>query len=288
MSEKQWTIAGVVAAVVFGAPSWWVMFIEHPETAGMMVTALRVISPVVMFAIGAFTGYKYCSWKSSERRATELAAKDAEIAELRQRPTPGEIEAAQSAQGALDEYDRVRRAVADLLAGSPELVEPIVDTVMAEQERAMGSELAAVRSMRARVAEISREQERVVDAVATGALRPEHIGSRMTDLDAEREALEAELAEAERGAPVIEPDMVRYMLHKLAQCEGPDAVVRGFVSRVVVDADGSMWVGFTVNPDGGPPDGRALVRVKSHPGSHCYLTRTPYVIAVRGGFFLSC
>lgn len=82
--------------------------------------------------------------------------------------------------------------------------------------------------------------------------------------------------------------MVRYMLHKLAQCEGPDAVVRGFVSRVVVDADGSMWVGFTVNPDGGPPDGRALVRVKSHPGSHCYLTRTPYVIAVRGGFFLSC
>lgn len=109
MSEKQWTIAGVVAAVVFGAPSWWVMFIEHPETAGMMVTTLRVISPVVMFAIGAFTGYKYCSWKSSERRATELAAKDAEIAELRRRPTPEEIEAAQSAQSALDEYDRARR-----------------------------------------------------------------------------------------------------------------------------------------------------------------------------------
>ena len=89
MSEKQWTIAGVVAAVVFGPPSWWVMFIEHPETAGMMLTALRVISPVVMFAIGAFTGYKYCSWKSSERRATELAAKDAEIERVKAERTAG-------------------------------------------------------------------------------------------------------------------------------------------------------------------------------------------------------
>ena len=184
--------------------------------------------------------------------------------------------------------DRVRRAVADLINGSPEVVEPIVEAVMAEQERAMGAELAAIRSMRDRIDEVAREQERVVDAVAAGALRPEHIGSRMTDLDAEREELEAEAAEAERGAPVIEPDMVRYMLHRLAQCDGPDAVVRGFVSRVVVDADGSMWVGFTVNPDGGPPDGKALVRDNSHLGSHCYLTRTPYVIAVRGGFFLSC
>lgn len=183
---------------------------------------------------------------------------------------------------------RVRRAVADLINGSPEIAEPIVDAVMAEQELAMGAELAAIRSMRARISEIEREQARVVDAIAIGALRPEHIGSRMTDLDAEREALEAEAADAERGAPVIEPDMVRYMLHRLSECDGPDAVVRGFVSRVVVSADGGIWVGFTVNPDGGPPDGKALVRVDSHLGSHCELTRTPHVIAVRGGFFLSC
>ena len=183
--------------------------------------------------------------------------------------------------------ERVRRAVADLLNGSPEIVEPIVSAVMEEQERAMGDEMAAIRSMRARVEEIGREQERIVDAIATGTLRAEHIGSRMTDLDAERASLESELEEAERGAPVIEPDMVRYMLHQLSRCEGPDAVVRGFVSRVVVSADGGIWVGFTVNPDGGPPDGEALVRDNSHLGSQRLLTRTNRVFAVRGGFFLS-
>lgn len=81
MSEKRWTIAGVIAAVVFGVPAWWAMFIEHPETVGTTITVLRALSPVVMFAIGAFTGYKRCSWKMGERHSRELTEKDEECTE---------------------------------------------------------------------------------------------------------------------------------------------------------------------------------------------------------------
>lgn len=48
---------------------------------------------------------------------------------------------------------RVRRALADLIAGNPALVDMIVDAVMAEQERAMGSEIDAAAAIAARLPE---------------------------------------------------------------------------------------------------------------------------------------
>lgn len=87
------------------------------------------------------------------------------------------------------------------------------------------------------------------------------------ELDGERAALQEEARDAKPGAIVIDEDMVRFMVHKLAMCEGPDAAVRGFVSRVVVSGEHDMWVGFTVSPDGEPPDGESLVRVNNGSGS---------------------
>lgn len=58
---------------------------------------------------------------------------------------------------------------------------------------------------------------------------------------------QAKLAELERGVPRVEPDMVRFFLHKLRACDAPDAAVRGFVSCVVIDRDGAMRVEFEVD-----------------------------------------
>lgn len=62
MSEKQWTIAGVAVGVAFGVPAWWSLFIEHPETVTAMTWALRVMTPVVTFMVGAFTGWHLRRW----------------------------------------------------------------------------------------------------------------------------------------------------------------------------------------------------------------------------------
>lgn len=161
---------------------------------------------------------------------------------------------------------RVRRALADLIAGNPALVDMIVDAVMTEQERTMGSEIDAAAAISARLAEIDREQDRLIDLAArTGA--SDRIAKRIVELDGERAALQEEARDAKPGALVIDEDMVRFMVHKLAMCEGPDAAVRGFVSRVVVSGEHDMWVGFTVSPDGKPPDGESLVRVNNSSGS---------------------
>ncbi len=50
----------------------------------------------------------------------------------------------------------------------------------------------------------------------------------------------------ESRAPLIEPDMVRYLLHQLRKSSGPDTVVRGFVDRIEVDAEGGMMVIFNL------------------------------------------
>lgn len=80
MSDKGWSIAGVIASVVFGVPAWWTLFIEHPET----VTALWVIAPLGTFALGAFTGYHARRWRDDGReKATDGAAKTITLDDVR-------------------------------------------------------------------------------------------------------------------------------------------------------------------------------------------------------------
>lgn len=85
MSEKGWTIAGVLLTVVFGIPAWWALFIEHPETVTTMTWTLRVATPVLTFFAGMFTGWHLQKWRSKAKPNSELANasdKDAEIARL--------------------------------------------------------------------------------------------------------------------------------------------------------------------------------------------------------------
>ena len=85
MSEKGWTIAGVLLTVAFGVPAWWTLFIEHPETVTTMTWALRVATPVLTFLAGMFTGWHLRKWRSKAKPNSELANasdKDAEIARL--------------------------------------------------------------------------------------------------------------------------------------------------------------------------------------------------------------
>ena len=85
MSEKGWTIAGVLLTVAFGVPAWWTLFIEHPETVTTMTWALRVATPVLTFLAGMFTGWHLRKWRSKKKSSgtgEESAEKDAEIARL--------------------------------------------------------------------------------------------------------------------------------------------------------------------------------------------------------------
>lgn len=50
----------------------------------------------------------------------------------------------------------------------------------------------------------------------------------------------------EKGLPRIEPDYIRYILYRITCCEGPDAVVAGFVQRVIVDDKGGCVVTFNI------------------------------------------
>lgn len=40
--------------------------------------------------------------------------------------------------------------------------------------------------------------------------------------------------------------MIRYILYRITCCDGPDAVVAGFVQRVIVDGEGGCVVTFNV------------------------------------------
>ncbi|OUN47354.1 hypothetical protein B5G20_05145 [Collinsella sp. An7] len=180
-----------------------------------------------------------------------------------------------------DVEGRVRRAVASLMSDSG-LIEEIVGLVMAEQEREMGVELSEIQAMESRISEIGREMDRLIDLAAKGAA-PDLISSKIAELGREEESIRSELDDVRKGAPKIEPDFVRFMLHRVTECEGPDAVVRGCVSRVVVAPDRSVWIGFTISPDGTPPDGTKLIRVNEDLG-HQRLISPNRIVGP--GFFL--
>lgn len=80
MREKGLTIAGIAATIAFGVPTWWALFIEHPETADAFVWALRALTPIVIFLLGVFTGWNLRRWLGGER---DMKSR---IAELEKRP----------------------------------------------------------------------------------------------------------------------------------------------------------------------------------------------------------
>lgn len=130
---------------------------------------------------------------------------------------------------------RVSAALGDLLDSTPSLESDIVGMVMESWREANASGLSAIEAARKRLADLDREADNLVDLAA-----------RLDAIEDERPALEDEIAEMERGIPRIEPDMVRYMLWRIRQCDGPASVVSGFVQRVVIGDDGGCLVTFNL------------------------------------------
>ena len=144
-----------------------------------------------------------------------------------------------------DAEDRVRKSVARLLAENPHIDDMIVDLVMQAQSESDSVEREAADAMRKRLPQIDNEIDNLIDLAAkTGAGRT--IPEKLRSLERERETLLLQIDDIESRAPLIEPDMVRYLLHQLRKSSGPDTVVRGFVDRIEVDAEGGMMVIFNL------------------------------------------
>ena len=140
---------------------------------------------------------------------------------------------------------RVCAALGDLLDTTPALEDRIVATVMESWREANADALAALDAARRRLSELSRESDNLID-LAARVRATDRIAARLDAIEAERPVLEADIAELERGIPRIEPDMVRYMLWRVRQCDGPAAVCSGLVSRVIISGDGSCLVTFNL------------------------------------------
>ena len=140
---------------------------------------------------------------------------------------------------------RVCAALGDLLDSTPALEDAIVDAVMASWREANEADLAALEAVRRRLADLDREADNLID-LAARTRATDRIAARLDAIEDERPTLEADLADLERGIPRLEPDMVRYMLWRVRQCDGPAAVCSGLVSRVIIGDDGSCLVTFNL------------------------------------------
>lgn len=140
---------------------------------------------------------------------------------------------------------RVCAALGDLLDSTPALEDAIVDAVMESWREANADVLAALDAARRRLSELDREQDNLID-LAARTRATARIAARLDAIEDERPALEADIADLERGLPRIEPDMVRYMLWRVRQCDGPASVCSGLVSRVIIGDDGECLVTFNL------------------------------------------
>ena len=140
---------------------------------------------------------------------------------------------------------RVCAALGDLLDSTPALEDVIVDAVMDSWREANADAIAALEAARRRLSELDREQDNLID-LAARTRATDRIASRLDAIEDERPALEADIADLERGLPRIEPDMVRYMLWRARRCDGPAAICSGLVSRVIIGDDGSCLVTFNL------------------------------------------
>ena len=141
---------------------------------------------------------------------------------------------------------RVSAALSELLESTEGLSERIVSAAMEEWEEENESALKALDASRSRLSSVESEIGNLIDLAARlGA--SDRIAERIKALEAEGDGLKESIGEMEAGIPRIEPDMVRYMLWRISRCDGPDALVAGFVQRVVVDDDGGCVVTFNLN-----------------------------------------
>lgn len=140
---------------------------------------------------------------------------------------------------------RVRRALASLLDSEPELEDRIVRMVLDEQDAALADDLAAMDALRSRLSAIDREADNLVDLAARlGAT--DRIAEKLRALEEERGSVAADLDEMEAGTPVVDEDMVRYVVYRMRTCEDESVALAAFVDRVEIGPDGQCLVTFNL------------------------------------------
>lgn len=172
---------------------------------------------------------------------------------------------------------RVRRALAMLLDSEPGLEDRIVEMVLAQQDEELASDIEAIDGLRSRLSAIDRETDNLIDLAARlGA--SDRIADRIRGLEDERREVAAELEEMEAGTPIIDEDMVRFVVYRMRTCEDESVALASFVDRVEIGPDGQCLVTFnllrqekTQTPEGvweislGRPD-RSAPKLVPHPG----------------------
>lgn len=139
----------------------------------------------------------------------------------------------------------VYEAVGTFLAETPGLVDGIADAVMAAQSDAYGDEAREAESMRARIAEIDREADAVVDAIAKLGAQ-DRLTRKLSALEDEAAGIRSDLADLERSAPKLSREAVEAMLGLVVAARAPMEVVASFVERIVIDGD-AMTVTFRIS-----------------------------------------
>ena len=134
----------------------------------------------------------------------------------------------------------------------------IADLVLEEQDEALLDDLKAMDCLRDRLKSNEREQARMVDLAAkTGAT--DAVAAKLDALVSEREAVERELRELERGTPVFDRDHIEFWVQEIMGKDDPLQVISLFVRRVLIDREnGEMRIEYTFGEPGGgvpePPD----------------------------------
>ena len=154
--------------------------------------------------------------------------------------------------------DRMEEAVmrhVRAFLSSPGAAEAVADLFVEDQQRALSDDLAAMGALRKRLRENEREQARMVDLAAkTGAT--DAVAAKLDELVAEREAVEAELGELERGTPMFDRDQVEFWVHEIASHSDSADFLMVFVKRVVINREtGELAVEFVFDVGGGRPPG---------------------------------
>lgn len=72
-----------------------------------------------------------------------------------------------------------------------------------------GDQISLEANMKANLAKISREADRLIQAVCDGVPGAQ-VKDRMTELEAQRAEIEAKLASMDRHAPLMHPNMAGY------------------------------------------------------------------------------
>ena len=143
--------------------------------------------------------------------------------------------------------DEVAAAVAEALSAEG-ITDMVTEIILAAQDEAMEDDVAAIEAMRKRLADNEREQERLVTLASKGG-NLDVAARKLNELADEAAELSAELAEMERGCPVITADHIEFWMRDMISRKNPEEVVDVFVSRVFIDPKGErpMQVELSIN-----------------------------------------